>query len=98
MVNDDVLVVNFAALESAGTDIAHAIAELEGQLEQLERDAAPLVAHWSGDARSAYDARVARWRTAAADMTRTLRDIKIAIDESAADYRATERRNADLFS
>jgi len=98
VVNDDILVVNFAALESASADIAHAIGELEGQLDQLERDAAPLVAQWSGDARAAYDARAARWRTAAADMARMLRDIKSAVDESAADYIATERRNADLFS
>jgi 6 kDa early secretory antigenic target len=98
MVNDDILVVNFAALDAAGADIAHALAELEGQLDQLERDAAPLVAQWSGDARSAYDARQIKWRSAAADLARMLRDIKIAVDESAADYLATERRNADLFS
>ncbi len=98
MINDDVLVVNFTALDAASADIAHALGELEGQLDQLERDAAPLVAHWSGEARSAYDARQATWRSAAADLARMLRDIKIAVDESAADYLATERRNADLFS
>jgi 6 kDa early secretory antigenic target len=98
MVNDEVLVVNFAALDSASADIAHAVGELEGQLDQLERDAAPLVAGWSGEARSAYDARQTKWRSAAADLTRMLRDIKTAVDESAADYLATERRNADLFS
>src|ERR1700710_2457022 len=98
MINDDILVVNFAALESASADIAHAIGELEGQLDQLERDAAPLVAQWSGDARSAYDARQAKWRSAAADLARMLRDIKIAVDESAADYLATELKNGDLFA
>ncbi len=96
--NDDVLVVNFAALDAASLDIAHALSELEGQLDQLERDAAPLVAQWTGDARSAYDARQAKWRGAAADLTRMLRDIKVAVDESAADYLATERRNANLFA
>lgn len=96
--NDDVLVVNFAALDAASLDIAHALGELEGQLDQLERDAAPLVAQWSGDARSAYDARQATWRGAAADLARMLRDIQSAVDESAADYLATERRNANLFA
>jgi 6 kDa early secretory antigenic target len=96
-VNDELLVVNFGALEQASADIGTAIGELETQLDDLERDAAPLVAQWSGEARSAYDVRQTRWRSAASDLTRMLRDIKTALDESAADYRTTERRNADLF-
>jgi WXG100 family type VII secretion target len=95
--NDDLLVVNFAALEQASADIAHALVELETQLDQLERDAMPLVAQWSGDAREAYDMRQTKWRSAATDLSRMLRDIKVAVDESAADYLTTERRNADLF-
>ena len=42
--NDDLLVVNFAALEQASADISHAMGALDTQLDQLERDAAPLVA------------------------------------------------------
>lgn len=96
--NDDLLVVNFAALEQASSDIGHALRELQSQLAQLESDAAPLVATWSGDAKAAYDARQAKWRSAAADLTSMLRDIKVAMDESAADYLSTERRNANLFA
>lgn len=96
--NDDLLVVNFAALEQASADIAHAMAELDAQLGQLERDAAPLVATWSGDAKAAYDARQAKWRAASVDLANLLRDIKIALDESAADYLATEHANARLFA
>jgi 6 kDa early secretory antigenic target len=96
--NDDLLVVNFAALEQASADIAHAMAELDTQLGQLERDAAPLVATWSGDAKAAYDARQAKWRAASVDLANLLRDIKIALDESAADYLATEHANARLFA
>lgn len=95
--NDDLLVVNFAALEQASADIAHAMGELETQLTQLERDAAPLVATWSGEAKAAYDARQAKWRAASLDLASLLRDIKIAVDESAADYMSTERANASLF-
>ena len=95
--NDDVLVVNFAALEQASADIVTALAALETQLDQLERDAAPLVAQWSGAARDAYDLRATRWRAAAGDLSGMLRAIKGAVDDSAADYLATERRNAMLF-
>ncbi len=95
--NDDLLVVNFAALEQASADISHAMGALETQLDQLERDAAPLVAQWSGAARDAYDQRATAWRAAATDLSGILRSIKSAIDESAADYLATERHNAMLF-
>ena len=47
-----VLVVNFAALQQAGADIQKALNTLDSQLGQLERDAAPLVASWAGEAQA----------------------------------------------
>jgi WXG100 family type VII secretion target len=95
--DNDLLVVNFAALHQASADIQSALGALSGQLDDLERDAAPLVASWDGPARAAYDVRQARWRAAAGDLSAILRDIKVALDESAADYQHTERRNTSLF-
>ncbi|MCZ7440237.1 MULTISPECIES: WXG100 family type VII secretion target [Micromonospora] len=92
-----VLVVNFAALQQAGADIQRALTTLESQLGQLERDAAPLVASWNGEAREAYEQRQSRWRAASQDMQAMLRDIKLAVEDSAADYLDTEKRNANLF-
>ncbi len=92
-----VLVVNFAALQQAGADIQKALTALDAQLGQLERDAAPLVASWSGDARAAYEQRQTRWRSASQDLQAMLRDIKLAVGDSAADYLDTEKRNANLF-
>jgi len=94
---NDLLVVNFAALQQASADIQGALGALTNQLADLERDAAPLVATWDGGAREAYDVRQARWRNAAEDLSRILRDIKVAVDESAADYQHTEQRNTGLF-
>ena len=93
----DVLVVNFAALQQASADIQGALGALTNQLADLERDAAPLVATWDGVAREAYDVRQARWRNAAEDLSRILRNIKVAVDDSAADYHHTEQRNTGLF-
>jgi early secretory antigenic target protein ESAT-6 len=98
MGSGDTLVVNFAALQQASADIQHALGALDTQLSQLERDAAPLVATWDGEARQAYDARQAAWRRAAGDLAGMLRDIKLAVEESAADYHATEKRNTNLFA
>ena len=93
----DVLVVNFAALQQASADIQSALNALTSQIAELERDAAPLVATWDGAAREAYDVRQARWRGAAEDLSRILREIKVALDESTTEYRHTEHRNTGLF-
>ena len=93
----DVMIVNFAAMQQASVDIQSALNALTSQLAELERDAAPLVATWDGAAREAYDVRQARWRGAADDLSRILRDIKVALDESANDYHHTEQRNTGLF-
>jgi WXG100 family type VII secretion target len=97
MSGGDVLVVNFAALQKASADIQTALNTLQSQLSQLEQDAGPLVAGWTGEAREAYDTRQAKWREAAGDLSTILRDIKRALDDSAADYQNTEKRNTDLF-
>jgi WXG100 family type VII secretion target len=93
----DMLVVNFAALQQASADIQTALSTLDAQLGQLERDAGPLVSTWSGDAKAAYEQRQARWRAVSADLQSMLRDIKLAVDDSAADYLHTEKRNTQLF-
>jgi WXG100 family type VII secretion target len=97
MSSGDVLVVNFAALQKASADIQGALNTLHSQLAELERDAAPLVAGWDGEARQAYDTRQARWQRAATELAGILRNIKRALDESAADYQHTEKRNTGLF-
>jgi WXG100 family type VII secretion target len=97
MVHDDLLVVNVAALQKASADVQSALNTMHNQLGQLERDAAPLVAGWDGKAREAYDVRQAKWQQAATDLATILRDIKQALDESAADYQRTEHRNTGLF-
>jgi 6 kDa early secretory antigenic target len=96
--NDEArLVVNFARLFETSAHIEAAVTTLESQLDLLEREAAPLVQAWSGEAMQAYQQRQATWRQASADLTSTLRQIKRALDESIADYASTERHNADLF-
>ncbi|GIG90950.1 WXG100 family type VII secretion target [Plantactinospora endophytica] len=94
---DGLLVVNFAALQQASADIQKALNTLDSQLDQLESDAAPLVSTWEGDAQQAYFQRQTKWRQGAQDMSNMLRDIKMALDESAADYLSTEKKNTGLF-
>ena len=95
--NDGLLLVNFGALMQAGADIQKALNELQTQLGQLEKDAGPLVASWDGAAQAAYQERQRKWQTAAADLSEILRQIKVAVDESAADYQDTERKATQRF-
>jgi WXG100 family type VII secretion target len=95
--SDNVLVVSFPALQQASADIQKALSTLDSQLGQLERDAAPLVASWDGDAKRAYEQRQAKWRSASQELQSILRDIKVAVDDSAADYLSTEKKNTNLF-
>ena len=95
--HDGTLVINFAALQQAGADIQKALNTMDSQLRQLEQDAAPLVATWEGEAQQAYAQRQAKWQAASENLKAMLRDIKLAMDESSAEYLATERRNTQLF-
>src|SRR4051812_20825301 len=95
--NNDILRVEFGALQHGSDAITTALRNLRQQLEQVERDAAPLVATWQGDAQQAYQQRQTRWREAADHLSVMLQDIKKALDESAADYVRTETRNSSLF-
>jgi WXG100 family type VII secretion target len=91
------LLVNFGALQQAGADIQKGVNTLHSQLDQLEQDAAPLVATWEGEAQQAYAARQAKWRAASQDLTNILQNIKSAVDQSTQDYIATEKQATSRF-
>ena len=93
----DLLRVDFAALQHASGSIQAAVNKIESQLADLDSAARPLVETWQGDARASYEARQAKWTQAANDLTAILKEIKAAVDHSAADYQSTESRNRALF-
>jgi 6 kDa early secretory antigenic target len=95
--DNGLLLVNFGALQQGSADIQKALNTLQSQLSQLERDAGPLVATWSGAAQAAYAERQRKWTAASEDLANILRNIKIAVDESAADYQDTERKAQQRF-
>ena len=95
--NDGLLLVRFGALQQAGADIEKALSALRSQLDQLERDAAPLVSTWVGSAQESYQQRQATWRAASADLQNILQNIRGAVDHSVEDYVATEKQAAARF-
>jgi WXG100 family type VII secretion target len=97
MAGDGLLLVNFGALQQGSADIQKALSSLQSQLSQLDQDARPLVATWAGDAQAAYQVRQAKWTSASEDLSNILRNIKVAVDESAQDYQDTERKAQQRF-
>ncbi|MEV0130467.1 WXG100 family type VII secretion target [Dactylosporangium sp. NPDC050688] len=94
---DDTLVVNFAAMDHAGHSIQSALNTLNARLEEVTQLGRRLTAGWQGESREAYAARQANWERAGADLAATLREIKVALDESMQRYLETEQRNRHLF-
>jgi len=95
--DNGILLVNFASLSQASGDIQKALNELQSQLAELKSAGDQLVETWDGVARDAYYERQRKWETAAGDLSDILRHIKIAVDESAADYQDTERKATNRF-
>ncbi|MGE5156274.1 MAG: WXG100 family type VII secretion target [Betaproteobacteria bacterium] len=94
---DGQLLVNVARLRETSGHIQSAVSAMRTQLADLESDARPLVATWSGAAREAYQERQNIWRQASDDIVSLLNQIRVALDESASDYENTEAANANLF-
>jgi 6 kDa early secretory antigenic target len=94
---DGRLVVKFAELQAAVSQIDNALNKIQSDLDELERSAAPLVNNWSGDARAQYQARQQKWSSAATELSEILRDIRSAVQQSATDYESAERTNAARF-
>ena len=97
MANDGMLLVNFGALQQAGSDIQKAITSMQSQLDQLESDAKPLISTWNGAAQEAYAQHQAKWRNASADLNHILQNIKRAVDQSTEDYVNTEKAATQRF-
>lgn len=94
---DDTLVVNFAAMDHAGQSIQSALNTLNARLEEVSQLGRRLTGGWQGESREAYAARQANWERAGGDLAVTLREIKVALDESMRHYLETEHRNRNLF-
>lgn len=93
----DRLVLNFPAMQQAAADIQNAINKLQSDLDQLEADAKPLVATWTGPAQEAYHARQAQWTNAANDLKQILMAIHKALVDSTEEFQQTEHANASRF-
>ena len=86
--------VTFGALEAARADVGATAGRISGQLEELKRFLAPMVATWEGQAATEYQATQRKWDTAAADLASVLAQIGVALGAANDSYQQVERANA----
>lgn len=91
------LKVNFGGLDAAAGDIASSANQIEGRLDALESELAPLRSDWTGEASMAYQQAKAKWDSAMADMKLLLAEIGSAVTNSNGDYQSTESANTSRW-
>lgn len=97
MSGDGHMLVTFGAINEAAMDADSIATQIAQQLSDLNSYLAPLVASWSGDASSDFQALQAKWDSSAADLNQVLRQIAQALRVAAEEYRATESANSSIW-
>lgn len=88
---------NFAALDTAASDIMNSGKQIESRLDELDRQLAPLRSDWTGAASEAYTHSKQQWTKAIQDMNLLLNDIGRAVSQSGSDYSGQENANRNLW-
>ena len=92
------LKVDFGGLDAAAADIRASAAQVQGRLDQLESELAPLRSDWTGSASASYQQAKPKCDAAMADMNLLLADIGNAVSPPNSDYQATENQNQARWS
>lgn len=90
--------VDHGLLDRASKDLVSAAVRIEGRLDQLESELAPLRAGWGGAAQENYVVAQRQWDAAMAEMVTLLREFSVVVDEANQAYRSADQRGARRFS
>ena len=89
--------VTFAAINEAAMDTDSVASQIAQQLGDLKAFLAPMVASWSGEASSDFQALQAKWDGSASDLNQVLRQMAQALRTAGDNYQATERTNSSIW-
>ncbi|TMC98095.1 MAG: WXG100 family type VII secretion target [Chloroflexi bacterium] len=98
MSQDGHILVTFGAINEAAMDTDSVASQIAQQLSDLKAYLAPLVASWSGDASSEYQALQSRWDASANDLNQVLRQMAQALRTAGDNYSSTERKNSSIWT
>ncbi len=87
------ILVTFGELESARSSIQTTWTNISREMEDLKRYLAPMVATWTGEAATAYQAHQSKWDRSAIDLNQVLNQIGVALGTSNENYQAGEAAN-----
>ena len=97
MSQDGQILVTFGAVNEAAMDADGVASQIAQQLGDLKSYLAPLVASWSGEASSDFQALQAKWDSSANDLNQVLRQIAQSLRTAGDNYLSTERTNSQLW-
>ncbi|MET0132064.1 MAG: WXG100 family type VII secretion target [Kibdelosporangium sp.] len=89
--------VSFAAIQEAAGNIKTAFGKMEGELDTLKSQIAPLREAYQGEAKEKWDAVQNEWNTAQTELNTVLNSIGIAVAQAGDDYQATEKGVGNLW-
>jgi early secretory antigenic target protein ESAT-6 len=94
---DGPILVTFGAINEAAMDADGVASQIAAQLSDLKAYLAPLVASWSGEASSDFQALQAKWDASADDLNQVLRQISQSLRTAGDNYQSTERANKQIW-
>lgn len=98
MSNDGHMLVTFGSISEAAMDTDSIATQIAQQLGDLKSYLAPLVATWSGEASTDFQALQTKWDSSAGDLNQVLRQISQSLRTAADNYLTTERTNTSIWS
>lgn len=98
MSGDGHIQVTFGAVNEAAMDTDAIASQIAQQLSDLKTYLAPMVASWSGEASSDFQALQAKWDASADDLNQVLRQISQSLRTAGDNYLNTERSNKQIWS
>ncbi|MEU6147599.1 WXG100 family type VII secretion target [Streptomyces sp. NPDC047081] len=88
------ILVNYATITNASTDVRSTAGRIKQQLEDLEASVKRVAATWEGEAQEGYQRKQREWDQTAQDLHSTLLKISTALQNAADNYQSTEKSNA----
>ena len=91
------VIVSAQVLDEGASDTDSIAGQIESQLADLKGYLAPLVASWSGEASSDYQALQQKWNQSAEDLHAVLQQIAGALRTASQNYMSGEHSNASMW-
>jgi 6 kDa early secretory antigenic target len=91
------ILVNFQTVSTASSDVRTTANNIKSQLDDLEASVKRVANTWEGAAQEGYQQKQRQWDQTAEHLHQVLMKISTALQNSADNYQATEKANANVW-